>query len=214
MNRTGPMTRFGLLRHAETEWNHLKRIQGQQDSALTAEGRTQARSWAGILETMGWNRILTSDLGRARETTRLVNDSWKLPVRAEVGLREQDWGDWVGRTIRDISREEPDALARVESAGWEFRPPGGEDRHEVWERSSSALLRAARQWPGENILVVTHEGVIKCLIYRLCGRKFLPSEPKLIKPGYLHRLAEEQGELRVEKVNALIMGNREMAVDL
>jgi probable phosphoglycerate mutase len=203
MNGKRQITRFGLIRHAETGWNLIKRIQGQTDTVLTARGREQARTWTDRLGTITWHRILTSDLGRAMETAQLVNRHWNLPIRAESGLREQNWGDWIGRTLKTISREEPDELARAEAAGWGFRPPGGEDRHEVWNRSQAALLAAARQWPGENILVVTHEGVIKCLIYRLCGRLFLPSEPKLIKPEYLHWLAQEQDELRLAEVNAM-----------
>ena len=209
MTGVGQVTRFGLLRHAETEWNRIKRIQGQCDSVLTDKGRLQAREWADVLGTLSWHGILTSDLGRAMETAQSVNRLLDLPIQTDSRLREQDWGDWTGRTIKVIGREEPDELARAEAAGWGFRPPGGEDRHEVWNRGRAALLEAARQWPGENILVVTHEGVIKCLIYRLSGRMFLPSEPKLIKPEYLHWLAHEQRELRIEEVNSVpLSGNR------
>ena len=39
------ITRFGLVRHAETIWNREKRIQGQSDSALTDKGQKDADNW-------------------------------------------------------------------------------------------------------------------------------------------------------------------------
>ena len=67
----------------------------------------------------------------------------------------------------------------------------------------AALSSAAERWPGKRILVVTHGGVIKTLIYRLSGRDFLPGEPPLFQGRQLHWLVHEEGGLRIEKVNAL-----------
>ncbi|MFO7497275.1 MAG: histidine phosphatase family protein, partial [Desulfobacterales bacterium] len=56
---------------------------------------------------------------------------------------------------------DPRPLKAAEGRGWGFRPPGGESRHEVWRRGRAALMAGARRWPGETLLGVTHEGVIK-----------------------------------------------------
>jgi probable phosphoglycerate mutase len=89
--------------------------------------------------------------------------------------------------------------------GWKFCPPGGEDRLSVWHRSHSALLEAADRWCGDTILIVTHEGVIKSLIYHLAGRRFLPDEPALLKSYNLHWLIFSNNDLRIEAVNALAL---------
>ncbi len=68
MREKGPITYFGLLRHAETEWNREKRIQGQQDAPLTSHGRQQAESWGRALERYQLDYLLSSDLGRAAFT--------------------------------------------------------------------------------------------------------------------------------------------------
>jgi probable phosphoglycerate mutase len=99
------------------------------------------------------------------------------------------------------------ALAKQISAGWDFRPPGGEDRKSVLARSQRALQEAFDRWPGEIVLVVTHEGVIKSLVYHLCGRNFLPNEPPLLKSYRLHRLAHDKYGLRLEAANALALGS-------
>ena len=197
------ITRFGLLRHANTLWNQEKRIQGQDDSSLTEEGKAQAEKWGRRLKAYPWDLIIASDLGRTAHTATLVNKNLRVQLAYDPRLREQDWGTWTGKTLAKLKEDTTEPLSRQEAAGWEFCPPGGESRNRVWERSQNALLSAAEKWPGNRILVVTHEGVIKCLIYRICGRKFLPSESPLLRTGHLHRLIHDRGRLGIEKKNAM-----------
>lgn len=199
------ITRFGLIRHAETHWNREKRIQGQQDSPLTPEGERQAGHWAAVLDGYGWDRCLCSDIGRARRTAAIINHRLNLPLMVEIGLREQDWGAWVGRTLKELKAEVPEALAKQVARGWRFRPPKGEDRNRVLSRGKHALEAAAARWPSADILTVTHEGMIKCLVYHCLNREFLPSEKPVLKSAHLHWLAVEDGRLRLEKLNALAL---------
>jgi probable phosphoglycerate mutase len=196
-------TRFGLIRHAQTVWNLDKMIQGQKDSSLTTTGRAQSRTWGERLAPLPLDRILTSDLGRTVATAELINMALKLPMKKTSQLRELDWGVWTGRRIRDIENEIPEELRIMEQAGWQFCPPGGESRRAVWLRSRGALEDASKRWPGETILTVTHEGVIKCLLYGLAERKFLPQEPAMIKPCHLHWLVVGETGLEIERVNAI-----------
>ena len=199
------ITRFGLIRHAQTRWNRKKRIQGRSDSPLTAVGKRQATRWGQLLKQFAWDRIIASDTGRAHETAKLFNVCLNISLSTDSRLREQDWGQWAGKTIAQLKTEVPHELDAQASAGWAFCPPGGEDRRNVQKRSQKALLEAAAQWPGSNILVVTHEGVIKSLIYHLCGRKFLATEPAIIKRRKLQRLVHDSDGLRVEELNAIAM---------
>ena len=199
------ITRFGLIRHAQTRWNREKRIQGHSDSPLTADGKRQAACWGQLLTPFGWDRILASDTGRAQATAEHINTTLKISLTTDRRLREQDWGQWAGKTIADLKTDHGAELKAQEDAGWAFCPPGGEDRLQVWQRSHKALLGASNRWPGTNILVVTHEGVIKSLIYRLCERKFLAGEPAIIKKNHLHRLVHDDNGLRVEELNVLAL---------
>jgi len=200
--------RFGLLRHGLTVWNRERRIQGQGDSPLCQEGEAQVRGWVPRLKAFPWSRILSSDLGRATRTAAILKEGLGLPGSADARLREEDWGDWAGKTPRDLMREFPDGLAPVAGEGWEFRPPAGESRREVWERSAEALREAARTWPGETILVVTHEGVIRCLLNRLSGRGYLPGDVLPVRSYALHWLAIDSGSLSLEAANALDLEGR------
>ena len=197
------ITRFGLMRHARTAWNQEKRIQGQKDSPVTREGRKQAAECGKMLKSLSWHRILSSDTGRAVETANIINTYLQLSILKDRRLREQNWGHWTGKTLDSISNQPPQELAAQGGTGWHFCPPGGEDRLTVWQRSRQALVDTAEKYPGENILVVTHEGVIKCLLYRLYGRQFLPSDPPIIQPYCLHWLYHSGGRLKVEELNSL-----------
>jgi broad specificity phosphatase PhoE len=205
MNAAEKTTRFGLVRHAETVWNREKRIQGQSDSALSPHGERQADQWGRRLKSFAWDRILSSDSGRAVETARRMNRYLQVPLDSDRRLREQDWGLWTGKTVSRIEKEVFQMLSEQKTAGWNFQPPGGEDRLTVWKRSRQALVETAQKRPGETIMIVTHEGVIKSLIYRLSNRRFLPDEPELIRSYRLHWLLWAEDGLGLETVNAVML---------
>lgn len=183
------LTTFGLLRHGQTEWNKLKKIQGSCDSPLTAEGKKKIREWSRFLKKYNWDRILASDLGRVRETVSILNQELRLPAEYTPQLREQAWGDWEGMTIPYIKETFPEDLNRRVQLGWSFSAPNGETRQDVRERTLSALSEAGEKWVGKNILIVCHQGVIKSLLYSIAGRDFLPGDDEMLDPNSFHLIA-------------------------
>ena len=195
------------MRHAKTQWNLDKRIQGQNDSKLCAEGIEQAERWVPTVKQAGvWDRVVTSGLTRTMQTARIVNRELGLPVERDRRLNEQDWGTWNGKTERELRTEQEKELERRLAMGWQFSPPGGEDRETVMRRSIDALVDLAGRYPEETILVVAHGGVIKCLLYGLLGRKFLPGEPPILKEYHLHFLTSDGHGLELETLNAVRLG--------
>lgn len=203
MSREPPICRFGVMRHAETEWNREKRIQGRQDSPLSARGRMQADAWGLRLQAFQWDRILSSDAGRALATVRRINARLKLPVALEPRLRELDWGRWTAKTIAQLRAEEADLVAAQEQAGWDFRPPGGESRRSQLERCRQALLDAAGAWPGQTILVVAHGGVIRSLVHGLSDHPIAWTAGVGKQPYRLNWVSIAGGCLMLEGTDAL-----------
>jgi probable phosphoglycerate mutase len=195
--------RLALIRHAQTEWNRRKLIQGQQDSPLTDHGRAQADAWGHKLRGFGFTRILASDLGRAQETARRVNQSLDLPLDVEPRFREQDWGDWVGLRRDRLAIDHAETLAAISELGWDFRPPGGESRREVAARVREGLADAARLYGPGPILVVAHEGVLKFTIADLIGRRFTAGESDPLERYHLHWLTVEKDRVSLDRVNAV-----------
>ncbi|MFN2354129.1 MAG: histidine phosphatase family protein [Desulfopila sp.] len=196
---------FGLLRHGLTEWNEQKRVQGSMDSPLSNNGQEQTRTWADYLQRHGardnWQRIIASDLGRVRQTVAILNDRLGLPVHFDTRLREMHWGDWEGRRVKNVREQYGAMIHEQEQLGWDFRPPGGESRKEVLQRVRAALYDSAIKWPEQNILVVCHLGVIKCLINSAVDSPCLPGTVPTLDRNSLQILSWEKGSLHWQQRN-------------
>lgn len=197
------MTRFLIMRHARTEWNEQRRIQGVTDTRLSRAGREQAAQWAKQLEARPFDAVLSSPLSRTMETARTVNSRGLLHTTHQ-DLREQDWGHWTGCSAQKLRGELGEEVRRMEAMGFDFRPPGGESRREVAERAAQALKDIARDNPGRTLLTVTHNGVILALLASLQGLSYLPHEPLPYITYRLHTVVCEDGALRVESINETI----------
>jgi probable phosphoglycerate mutase len=200
-NNSDVSTTFGLLRHGQTEWNKLKKIQGSEDSPLTSKGREITAEWAIVLKKYRWHRIFASDLGRVKETVSILNHTLALPVDYDPRLREQFWGDWEGMTLPHVKEEFREELERRVKLGWLFSAPEGETRQTVRERALSALSDAAVRWPGQNILIVCHQGVVKSVLYSIAGCKFLPGDEKMVQPNSFHLIGLRNERFSITELN-------------
>lgn len=94
-------TRLTVIRHGETEWNKKLQMQGHQDSPLTSDGKTQAKLLAETIHHRNFEVLITSDLGRARETSEIINTHLQLKVLEDISLRERAFG-----LLEGLKREE------------------------------------------------------------------------------------------------------------
>ena len=201
-----PTTIFGLLRHGQTVWNKEKRIQGSANSALTREGIASCRNWGHFLSTSQttWQRIIASPLQRARDTAELVNEALQIPIEHDDEIREQHWGDWEGLTLEQIKSDSPGKLKELMHLGWDFRPPGGESRRELLERVLTSLKKSSTRWPAENLLIISHLGVIKSLLYFTEGRNYLPQEPKIVYKNRFHTIGYQDSAFSIISRNITV----------
>jgi probable phosphoglycerate mutase len=181
-----------LLRHGETEFNLEGRLQGQQDSPLTARGRAQARAHGALLKTLisepeSW-RVVASPLGRALHTARLACAAFGLPeaaIETDPRLKEIAYGDWEGLTYDQIEASDPDNWAARERDRWGYAAPGGESYAMLALRAGAFLGE-----PRGNTIVVSHGGTGRVL-RGLYGRLAPPEIKTLEQPqDAIHRLAQ------------------------
>ncbi|AGF78433.1 fructose-2,6-bisphosphatase [Desulfocapsa sulfexigens DSM 10523] len=197
-------TLIALLRHGKTLWNEEGRIQGRQDSPLSSKGSKQVHDWGRFIGNYAIDHIVASDLGRVRETVAIIQQYCNsVPVEWKQSLREQAWGEWEGKSFRELKNQQPEELATQIRAGWDFRPPGGESRKEVLQRALPVIKDIPRKYPGKRILVISHEGIVKSIIYHLAGRAFLPEEEKLLQKRQLHLLLGGWDSLQLGPLNIL-----------
>lgn len=171
------------------------------DSPLTARGRSQIDQWGTTLGQWHWDRIVASDLGRVVETVEILNKKLHLPITYDTRLREQSWGRWEGLTLPHIHENFSQDLALRVAKGWGFSAPGGESRDAVRQRVQGILTEISSNFPGEKILIICHQGVIKALIYHLMNRAFLPEEDPLLQVNGFHLVALESGVFSINKLN-------------
>jgi broad specificity phosphatase PhoE len=161
------MPKFTLIRHGESVWNGERRIQGNQDPALSPRGRRQTDLLVQHLEThipRPVAAIYTSPLQRAAETAERIAVVLRLPVIREPGLREMSLGAWEGKTVAEIQTAFPGAYERWLEDPAASPAPGGEALSAFGRRVAEALARMQRAHAGADLLIVSHGGAIKALI--------------------------------------------------
>ena len=122
-----------LVRHGETDWNAVARLQGQQDVPLNPRGRVQAeeagRKLSGLCPDLAVLDFVASPLGRTRHTMEILRTALDLPpddYRIDAGFLELTFGDWEGLTWREVRGRDAEAARQRERDKWGFVPPGGE----------------------------------------------------------------------------------------
>ena len=203
------MTRLILVRHGETDWNALRRFQGQTDVPLNAAGRRQAQALGTRLAGAAPDVLYASDLRRAWDTAQAIAATVGLAVQPEPRLREVDFGAWEGLTYAQISQRYPEAVAAWQADPSGVAPPEGEALEELVARVQAALDDVLRRHPEGSAMVVAHGGVLQvllCLAFDLDpGRRWQfrldpasVSELYVYPEGPILSLLNDTGHLREE----------------
>lgn len=165
------ITTLLLIRHGETPWNALGKVQGVHNIDLSEAGIMQAKC---LKERLNGNftAIYSSPLNRAYETARILCENTPLePVKVEE-LREIDFGSWEGLTFKEIARDYP-----TEFANWKIDDKlgamydGDGNIYNVSQRGKACIESLIKKHPGETIAVVSHGGFIKATLIGLLGWK-------------------------------------------
>lgn len=162
------MGRILLLRHGETDWNRIDRIQGWGDISLNERGRKQARAAGQFLANQYPNidRVVSSDLPRAAETANNVVSTptfGDLDVEFNAQWRERNFGVYEGHSGDGFFEENPEFAVIDGLDGAKHNvPEDGESFVEFRERVLDGWSEMRRT--DETVLLVTHSGVIRTII--------------------------------------------------
>ena len=188
---------FAILRHAITDWNVERRLQGLTDTPLNAEGETAARAWRLPPPADGWKR-LSSPLQRARRTAELLQPS--APVAVEAALREMSFGTWEGRTIAELRESVGAAFIAAENRGLDFQPPGGESPRAVMARIGRWTASVAVA--GQPVVAVSHKAAIRALLALATGWDMMGRPPHKLDWRCVHFFsAHADGRVSVDRLN-------------
>lgn len=163
------MQKLYLVRHGESEWNSLKKIQGQQDVYLTQTGKKQAEKIANRLVSEKIDIIYSSDLKRANETANIIGKKLNLQVKSSEAFREIKFGPWEGLNIEELTKKNSEEHFIWLNEPHNFKINGAETLYEVQKRAMNKIDSILTSNPDENILVVSHGATIKTIILGYAG---------------------------------------------
>ncbi|MGW4299568.1 histidine phosphatase family protein [Streptomyces sp. NPDC004376] len=191
-----------LVRHGETEWSLSGQHTSWTDLPLTARGEEQARSLAPLLSGHDFAVVLTSPMGRARDTARLAG---LTGAESDPDLVEWDYGGYEGVKTVDIHETRPDWDLWTDGV-----PPGpeghsGESPEQIGARADRVLARVdkALQEDGGDVILVAHAHFLRVLTARRLGLP--PADGRLFQlaTGTVSRLSTEHGRPVIVEWNRL-----------
>lgn len=157
--------RVYFLRHGETDWNVVRKLQGSIDTPLNNIGVEQAIRWRPYFERLQLAGVYSSALDRALHTAILATGRPGCIVRE---FNERGFGEWQGRTWAELENTVTELDVRWNDNA--FSPPGGESRLQLFNRVKKGLDPIiADHRPQDEILIVAHGASGHAILATLLG---------------------------------------------
>ncbi|MDD3795348.1 MAG: histidine phosphatase family protein [Lachnospiraceae bacterium] len=151
-----------IIRHGETQWNKLGLLQGQTDISLNENGKKLAVETGGSLREVPFSGVISSPLGRALETARLVTGDRNISIVTDERIQEISFGSLEGRPVKNSG--DPETTRKMQQfflhpEQYEA-PEGGESIEQLLERTGDFLtwLAGNPDYHAEDTLLISTHG--------------------------------------------------------
>ena len=162
------MAVFLLVRHADNNLVGVKLAGRMPDVHLNDVGRVQAQQLAEKLSLYPLKSVISSPLERTRETAEPIACLRGLQVDIFPELTEIDFGEWEGKSLKQLKRDPLWSL--VQNKPGDFRFPGGESNEEAQNRIVGTLSRQAEKFKEKDLVVcVSHGDMIRLAVAHYLG---------------------------------------------
>ena len=195
---TNQPTRICLVRHGETEWNAERRIQGQIDIALNANGVRQAEAAGRWLKTAAIAALYGSDLKRAWTTAQAIGRALNLTPQPVPDMRERRYGIFEGLTYAEAQQKHPAGYAAFEGRNADYNFEHGESLQAMFERVTGKLQEIAAAHAGRNVVVVLHGGVLDIINRFVRGNSLETPRDFLIPNAGINWIRVADGRWQIE----------------
>ena len=152
------MKQFFFVRHGQTEWNAIRRMQGQWNSDLSDLGKRQANENGALLNTLGIEAMVASPLDRTRQTADIIDQHLNIGYSTDDRLKEWHCGDWSGELWADLPNKWPEEFASWQADQFNYRPPAAENYPDMIQRATLFLSEFVMN--GFNKTAIVSHGVI------------------------------------------------------
>lgn len=151
-----------VIRHGQTDWNLIGKIQGQTDIELNQTGITQAEKVRDEIEKYDFDLIICSPLKRAKQTAEIINQNKNVEIIYDEALMERGFGNYEGTQINFDENPISNLELNVEINNIE-------PAKQFYDRVSRLLEYIRNNLEDKKILLVTHGGTIKAIETYLYG---------------------------------------------
>jgi broad specificity phosphatase PhoE len=154
-----------LVRHGQTNWNLIGRIQSVEDVPINEKGKRQAKVLAQKLKHIPFQSVYTSGLKRTGQTAAILLEGRSMEIETDKRFAERNFGHWEGRFKCEYLASDIKERGDVESDA------------SVAKRVFEALGDVAHVCKTGNVLIVSHGSVLRNVVTSLLN---LPSH--IVKP--------------------------------
>ena len=164
-----------LVRHGRTTANASGTLAGRLPGVgLDDVGREQAARLGSRLAGVSLASLVSSPLERCQQTARAIAAAHPSPPRVgrDRGITECDYGEWQGRTLKELAKEKLWKTVQAQPSAAAF--PGGESLSAMQARAVDAVRRrdaavTAEHGRGAVWAAVSHGDIVKALLADALG---------------------------------------------
>ncbi len=166
-----------LVRHGETTWNSIGRLQGKSNTHLSKLGAWQAKQIAKALKKEKISAIYSSPLNRSLDTAKEIAKLHKIKIKKRKELQEINYGMFEGFTFKQIEKKYAKVWQERRKHKFWFKPKGGESFKEMLKKRIKPFLKEIKKkHENQTVVVVAHSGSNRLIMGELIG---LPNSEKV-----------------------------------
>jgi broad specificity phosphatase PhoE len=195
------LTKIILIRHGETDWNRIHRLQGgDSDTPLNALGMQQAENVALRLKSEKLEAVYSSPLQRALRTAQAIAAYHQLEVTALPALKEIHVGELEGAATETL-KVRWDQLVCQGGDPNDPRMTGIEPIRKVQERAWGVIQDIGRRHPEGNVAVVSHNIAIMSIVCAVLGLPLMQIPRLHLSNGSITAFTMNETDARLELFN-------------
>ncbi|MBU5480073.1 histidine phosphatase family protein [Blautia sp. MSJ-19] len=162
-----------VVRHGETVWNKLHKVQGAADIPLAENGISLAEKTGEALKNVPFDLCITSPLIRARKTAELILEKQpaEVPVKVDARIQEINFGVLEGVVCMNDAREYLDSqMEKFFTDPWKFeRPENGENIQDILARTKEFWDEITHDpsLQHKTILIASHGCAVRALLHNV-----------------------------------------------
>lgn len=157
------MLQIFLIRPGATDYDEQKRIQGNLDIPLNAQGNRRASELACELQGRGIETLYFAPGQAAQQTAQCLAAAWDIRSKRIDQWENLNHGLWQGMLVDDVRHKHPKVYRQWQEQPQTVCPPQGETLPDCQKRIQTALKKLLKKHRQGTVALVAPEPVASLL---------------------------------------------------